>query len=237
MRSDFHAVRLSRSGPAPNATTPHLVVYCNHPSWWDAAIVAVLIARLFPGRAGYAPIDAAMVAKYGFMPRIGAFAVEQDSARGAACFLAGATAILSDPANLLFVTAQGRFTDARERPVRLAPGLAHLLGRVPEATLVPLAIDYLFWDERKPELLLRFGPPFAARELLALKRDERQARLAARLEVEMDALAREGAAREAAAFTTLLSGRAGVGGVYDLWRRGRATLRGEHFVAAHGERP
>ena len=51
----------------------------------------------------------------------------------------------------------------------------------------------------------------------------------------MDALAAEGIARAPAAFKTLIDGRAGVGGVYDLWRRGRAALRGERFRPAHGE--
>ena len=43
------------------------------------------------------------------------------------------------------------------RPVRLRPGLAHLARRVPGATIVPLALEYPFWDERTPEALCRFG--------------------------------------------------------------------------------
>ena len=235
LTSDFHAVRLARDGPAPDPETPHLLVYCNHPSWWDAAIITVLIARLFPGRPGFAPIDQTMIARYGFMQRIGAFGVAQNAPAGAAMFLTAAAHILSDRRNLIFVTAQGRFADARERPVRLAPGLAHLVDRAPKATFVPLAIEYPFWDERKPELLLRFGVPFPARDLLGLSRRDRQAQLATRLEQVMDDLARQAIARDATVFTTVLSGRTGVGGIYDLWRRGRALARGEHFVAAHGK--
>ena len=237
LRHDFHAVRVSRAGPPPAAGTPHLVVYCNHPSWWDAALIPVVIAKLFPGRTGFAPIDEAMIARYGFMTRIGAFGVAQNAPRGAATFLKAASLILAEPGNLLFVTAQGRFTDLRERPVRLAPGLAHLVERAPQATVVPMAIEYTFWDERKPEVLLRFGPPFPATELADRSRDHRAAVLAFRLETVMDELAREAAGRNAAAFDQLLSGRTGVGGVYDLYRRGRSALRGERFVAAHGERP
>lgn len=237
LRQDFHAVRVSRAGLPPEPKTPHLVVYCNHPSWWDAALIPVLIARLFPGRTGFAPIDEAMIGRYGFMTRIGAFGVAQNAPRGAATFLKAAGRILTEPANLLFVTAQGRFTDLRDRPVRLAPGLAHLVERAPQATIVPMAVEYTFWDERKPEALLRFGAPFPAAELAGRSREERASLLATRLETVMDALAREAAGRDAAAFETLLSGRTGVGGVYDLYRRGRSALRGERFVAAHGGRP
>lgn len=234
---DFHAVRLSRAGPPPAPSTPRLIVYSNHPSWWDAAIFTVLIARLFPGRPGRAPIDEAMLSRYGFMERIGAFGVAQDGMRGAATFLAVAAAILADPRGLLFVTAQGRFADVRERPVRLARGLAHLIDRAPGATLVPMALDYPFWDERKPEALIRFGAPFPAHDLLALSRPARHDELAGRLAATMEALQGETLARDSAAFTTLIGGRAGVGGVYDLWRRSRAVLAGQRFSAAHGEPP
>lgn len=235
LKRDFHAVRVSKSGPPPQAATPRLLVFSNHPSWWDAAIYAVLMARLFPGRTGHAPIDEAMMRRYGFMARIGAFGVAQDHLRGAAVFLATAEQILAEPRGMMFVTAQGRFADVRERPVRLAPGLVHLVDHAPEANLVPMALDYPFWDERKPELLVRFGEAVPARTLLPLDRKARHDALAERLAVTMDGLTAESVARESSAFDTLLDGRAGVGGVYDLWRRGRATLRGERFSAAHGK--
>ena len=235
LRRDFHAVRISRFGPPPDPRTPRLVVYLNHPSWWDAALITVLTVRLFPGRRGYAPVDDAMTRRYGFMQRIGAFGVEQDSLRGAALFLQAAARVLRDPANLLFVTAQGRFSDVRQRPLGLAPGLAHLIDRVPDAILVPMAVDYPFWDERKPELLIRFGAAIRARDLLALDRRDRTAALSRALEGAMDALAADAVARDPAAFTTVLDGGAGVGGVYDAGRRVRAAWRGERFTAAHGE--
>ena len=235
LRKDFHAVRLSRSVAPPDPVAPRLVVYSNHPSWWDAAIYSVLAARLFPGRRGYAPIDRAMMSRYRFMARIGAFGVEQNSLRGAAFFMAAAAEILAEPEGLMFVTAQGRFIDARERPIRLAPGLIHLVDRVPEAILVPMALDYPFWDERKPELLVRFGAAVSATALRPLDRKARHAELAGRLASTMDGLATEGMDRKASAFTTLIEGRVGVSGFYDAWRHARAAVGGERFNAAHGE--
>ena len=38
-----------------------------------------------------------------------------------------------------------------------------------------------------------------------------------------------------ARFVTLQTGRLGVGGIYDQWRRLKALARGETFDAAHGE--
>ena len=234
-RRDFHALRVSRSGPAPDPETPRLVLYANHPSWWDAVAFALLADTLFKGRAGFVPIDARMLRRYGFMARIGAFGVDLESPIGGAAFLATAQKLLDRPEGLLLVTAQGRFADVRERPVQLRPGLAHLAQRRPDATFVPLALDYAFWDERQPELLMRFGPPIPAASLLALAVPERSAALGRALEATMDGLAQEVIARDPAAFETLAAGRVGVGGVYDLWRRLQARRRGEQFSPAHGD--
>jgi len=232
---DFHAMRLSRGVPRPDARTPRLVIYSNHPSWWDAVAFVLLADRIFPGRAGYAPIHADMLRRYGFMARIGAFGIAPGDRAGSAAFLAAARRILTAPDGLLLVTAQGRFADARERPLELQPGLAHVAKLQPDATFVPLALDYVFWDERKPELLVRFGPPVPGAALAQKPARERTEALARALEETMDALAADAITREPAAFETLLAGRVGVGGTYDLWRRARAALRGERFSPAHGD--
>lgn len=234
---DFHALRVSRGGPPPDPATPRLVLYANHPSWWDAVAFVLLTDTVFAGRPGYVPIDARMLRRYGFMARIGAFGVDLESPTGGAAFLAVARKILDKPEGLLLVTPQGRFADVRERPVELRPGLAHLVLLRPDATFVPLALDYVFWDERQPELLVRFGRPLPAASLLGLSVPERSAALSRALEETMDGLAAEAIARDPAAFRTLAAGRVGVGGVYDLWRRARALVRGERFSPAHGDAP
>jgi hypothetical protein len=42
--------------------------------------------------------------------------------------------------------------------------------------------------------------------------------------------------RDPALFRFLLRGGAGVGGIYDLWRRLRSWAGGQRFDAAHGPR-
>jgi 1-acyl-sn-glycerol-3-phosphate acyltransferase len=232
---DFHAMRVSRNGGLSDPATPRLVIYSNHPSWWDAVAFVLLANTVFSGRAGYAPIHAEMLKRYRFMGRIGAFGIEPEGRAGGAAFLAAARQILHKPEGLLLVTGQGRFTDVRERPVALRPGLAHVANLQPDATFVPLALDYVFWDERKPELLVRFGRPVPAVALAKRPVAERTEALARALEETMDALAVDAMARDPAAFDTLHAGGVGVGGVYDLWRRARAAVKGERFSPAHGE--
>jgi hypothetical protein len=79
-RRHMGGLRLARWG-LPDASAGPLVVYSNHPGWWDPVVYALLARRLLPGFAGYGPIDAAMLRKYGFFERIGIFGIEPDTPR------------------------------------------------------------------------------------------------------------------------------------------------------------
>ena len=46
----------------------------------------------------------------------------------------------------------------RTRPAIFRPGLAALVARLGACTLVPLAFEYTFWDERLPEILISLRP-------------------------------------------------------------------------------
>ena len=238
MRRSFRAVRLLAPGLPPLPPGRPLVIYSNHPSWWDPAFYMALHPRLFPGREGYGPIEAAQLRRYRFFARVGLWGVEEGRA-GAASFLRTAEAILQDPARVIWMTAQGRFADPRERPLRLRAGLSHLLARAPHAIVLPLALEYPFWGERRPEALAHFGPPLDGAEGLGA------AAWAARLEEALteacDRLAAASAARDPSAFVTILDGRRGVCGPYGLWQRLLALLTGRRHdpdhVSGQGGRP
>ena len=234
VRRHLNALRLARWGvPADDTGAGPLVIYSNHPAWWDAAILIVAADRLFPERESFAPFDAAMLEKYGIFRKMGAVPVDLDSARGAAQFLSASRAILGRPRRAIWITAQGRFADVRARPLGLKPGVARLAEIAPEATFLPLAVEYAFWDERGAEAFLAFGPPLSAAELLALPRPERLTRLEVALTAALDRLSDDVMTRDPARFATLLAGRRGVGGVYDGWRRLAAALTGRRFEPGH----
>ena len=226
----LHAVRMSRAGLPQAAAGQPLIVYSNHPSWWDPAIYILLCDMLFRGRAGYGPMDAAALGKYGVLERMGVFGVAQDDKRGAAQFLRTSLAVLETPSTMLWVTAEGGFNDCRSRPVRLRPGLAHLARRVPGAVILPLALEYPFWNESQPEALLRFGEPL--HHSGGSVADWTQ-RLEAALAATMDSLAAESMTRDPALFQPLVRGGAGIGGLYDSWRWLRAMASGQRFDASH----
>ncbi len=230
----FHAVRLSRTGLLPDVAARPVIIYSNHPSWWDPALYILLCTLLFPGRRGYGPMDAKALGKYGLFERMGVFGIALDSPRGAAHFLSTSLDILADAESILWITAEGEFTDPRRRPIQLRPGLAHLARRVPGAVILPLAIEYTFWNESKPEALVRFGTPIQGGRGRSVA--EWTTHLEGELTRTMDALGAESTQRDPRLFRRLLRGIAGVGGIYDLWRRGRALAGGRRFDPRHEQR-
>jgi 1-acyl-sn-glycerol-3-phosphate acyltransferase len=232
---NFHAVRLSKAGPPPHLPKGPVIFYSNHPSWWDPVVMFYLAYRYYPNWAGYAPMDAEALKKYSFFKRLGIFGVEENSFRGAATFLCTSWNVLSRPKSALWITAEGQFTDARRRPVRLRAGLAHLAKSVDCVTMIPLALEYPFWRERFPEALIRFGAPVAAGPAQQRSTREWTALFEQALEETMAALAIDAMDRNLAAFDFLLAGRAGVGGLYDMWRWLKAVVSGKPFRPEHTE--
>lgn len=222
----FSAVRISRTGVPARYENRPLLVFTNHPGWWDPAIIGLVSNKLFPGRTGFGPMDAAELRRYALFRRMGAFAVEP-TPRGAVRFLEVGQQVLQTPRAMLWVTAEGRFTDPRVRPITLRAGIAHLARRVPDAVFLPAALDYVFWNESRPEALLRFGEPVSLPS--GGGADDWRAAMEAALEACADALAAESMTRDPRLFRPLLMGTAGVGGVYDWWRVaksfGRDTVR------------
>jgi 1-acyl-sn-glycerol-3-phosphate acyltransferase len=233
----MNALRVASWGlPAAPKTGP-IIVYSNHPAWWDAVVYILAADHFLPSHESYAPIDAAMLKQYGIFGRIGAFGVDLDSSRGAADFLRTSAEILSSSNRALWVTAQGRFSDVRERPLGLKPGVARLPELAPDCTVIPLAIEYGFWLERGAEGFIAFGKPMRGQDLLDLARPARLNHLEGELTTTLDRLSADVQSRDPARFRAMLEGRAGVGGIYDGWRRTIAALRGRTFDPSHEGRP
>ena len=238
LRRHFHSLRVSLAGLPPETRGLPLLLYSNHASWWDPLVCLVVKDEFFPDRSAFAPIDAAMLERYKMFGRMGFFGVEQSSRRGAVQFLRTAESILQSPATVLIVTPQSRFADVRERPVQFEPGLGHLAARIDQALFVPVVAEYVFWEERLPEILVRFGEPVEVhrRHNAAFEANYWTTLFEQKLAETQDALALEAQRRSPADFRIVLQGGAGQGGIYDWWRRLKAQLCGETFRKEHGSK-
>lgn len=238
-RRHFHAVRISGAvqfSSLQDAAEP-LIVYANHGSWWDPMVAFFLAGNLMPGRKHYGPMDAAALERYKILQRIGIFPVEMKTVRGGVQFLRTSEAIARS-GGVLWITPQGKFVDSRVRPLEFKPGLAALAVRLAEHTglcrVLPLAMEYTYWDERLPECLLRMEEAVLVRP--GDTTDEVESRLIAALEKAMNQLKEMAITRDPSTFRTMARGTAGVGGFYAMGQRIRAVLlrkpyRAEHTIA------
>jgi 1-acyl-sn-glycerol-3-phosphate acyltransferase len=237
LQRHFHAVRLLEGGAAgsdhPAIAGEPVIVYTNHPGWWDPLIFLCVAGHLYPDRLNYGPIDAAALGKYKFLETIGFLGIDPDSYSGAARFLRFARAASRRSDVLFWITSQGEFVDPRRRPVEIRPGVGHAVA-AGRGLVVPLAVEYPFWSERLPEALAAFGPAIRISDHPDRAPAAWTQELARHLEATQDRLAAAAMTRDASRFRVLERGRVGVGGVYDVVRRLGAWRRGERFEAEHG---
>jgi len=223
LRRDFHAVRIVSGQQlhlaALNDSRRPAIVLMNHPSWWDPLIGIFLSRRFTPSRPLLAPMEAEQLAKFRFFRKLGIFGVDPDQAGALQAMQQHVISRLQGNLRHTFwVTPQGEFTDPRV-PMRLRPGAAAIAAALPEVVCICMAAELVFWNDRRPELLLsartisddasRFGSTTGWTRVLTEGMTAAGAELAA-----------HATARNAAAFDVLLGAEsAKVSVFYDAWAK------------------
>ena len=126
IRRSFSTVRVLGEDPA--GALDHdgpVVVYLNHPSWWDPMVCIHLARTLGRDRKHSGPIAADALRRYPMFGKLGFYGIES-GLQGARTFRQVSRTLCEDPHQTLWITPEGHFTDVTSRPIELAPGLAHL---------------------------------------------------------------------------------------------------------------
>ena len=137
----------------------HVVLYSNHPSFWDPLLLAVLTGRIWSERPVVSPIDERGLRQHPYFTGLGFFGLKPASAGGLRRLLTVAAGCWTGmEQSCLAITPEGKFTTpSRGQEVQLQRGLALALSRHRgPTTLVPVGLD------------VRSGPPWRARARLAL---------------------------------------------------------------------
>lgn len=234
LRRHFHRLCLLELSPLTELGDAPVLICLNHPSWWDPIIAVYLSQHLFAERRHYGPIDSTAISKYKFFERLGFFPITPETREGAFRFLQIGRAALSTPHCALWVTAQGHFEDVRMRPTRFQSGIGHLARTSSRFVMLPVALEYSFWRERTPEAFACFGEPIEVTNGHSRSTLDWTRTFALAVESTQDSLAERVKSGQASQFQELLSGIAGVGGVYDIWRAAKSYARGRRFRAEHG---
>lgn len=222
VRRKFHAVRIAQPEVFTRLANDQrpLIGVMNHPGWWDPLSIMVVHGSLLGLRPAAAPMDNSQLEKFGFFKRLGLFGVDPDDPGTQPAMMQHMAGVwANEPRTVLWVTPQGRFVDPRV-PVEPRPGTATIAARTPGVRLVSLAIEYVFWLDQKPEILLRAAEiptpdkPTTPHWHRAIQHT---------MQHNADALASLAIARNPAPFQTLISSNSGINPAMNLWLR----LRGK----------
>ncbi len=237
LRHHFHAVAIERESRCDSSIDDAcpLIIYANHASWWDPLIAHFLNQQLFPSRQFYAPIDAEALEQYRVLGKLGFYGVQMNTNAGAATFLQQSTSILDSGKTAIWMTPEGRFADVRDHSAQLMPGLAHLCNRMSEGLIVPLALEYVFWEERLPVCLAKMGTPIDVARQSQLNKPQWSELLTDCLRQTQSSLSQQVMARSSQPFDNLLSGKRGAGVIYDSFRRIKSWYTGKQFRSQHGK--
>ena len=233
LRRHFHSLRVANAGRIRLQAQP-LILFANHASWWDPLVGMLLGQAMLREREHYAPMDETALDHYGILRPMGFFPVDNASARGVGQLLRAGSEILSRPGSVLWITPEGRFQDVRMRPIVFRPGLGALMSRSGRMTCVPIAVEYVYWEERLPEILVNIGEPLEIAD--GTMEDSRTWTnlLSYAMAATLDELAMLAMERDPDAFVTVISGSGGIGGVYEIWKRITCAITGRSYHHDHG---
>lgn len=179
-----------------------LLVYVNHPGFWDGFITHQLGA--VAGWDTYALMDEKNLKRYRFLSRIGAFSVRPGEASSALESLRYARELLQRPRASVFVFPEGELRPGTQ-PGPLQRGV-ELLARAAQARCLPVAIRYAVFEHELPDVLLEVGEAHAPERLEGF--DHRLRAL----------VSRAAAARSPEGYRVLVQGRRGIAERWDAFR-------------------
>jgi 1-acyl-sn-glycerol-3-phosphate acyltransferase len=233
MRRHFHALRVANADRIPPQAEP-LILFGNHASWWDPLTAMILGKQILPEREHYAPMDARALEHYSIFKPMGFFGVDNASARGAAQLMRAGDQVLSRSNSVLWITPESQFQDVRKRPIVFRPGIGALISRRGRLTCVPIAIEYAFWNERLPEILVNVGEPLEIADGTMEDARTWTNLLSYAMAATLDELAMLAMERDPDSFKVILSGTGGIGGVYEAWKRFTSAITGRPYHHDHG---
>lgn len=134
-----------------------LIVTPNHFSWWDGFFIDYLFKH-FSKRKLHIMMLEEQLRRYWFFKKLGAFSISPRSTKSIIETAEYAKEILRDANNFVVYYPQGKIEPFDAVRMNLQNGLKYFIPQnEPEAAILPIAFKIQFFEEKTPEIVVRFG--------------------------------------------------------------------------------
>lgn len=134
------------------------ILFAPHCNWWDGIVLYNTTHRIFHKEIRLMVEE---LNRFPLLRRGGAYSVNKKSPQSAMQALKYSVDVVGDLRNILCIFPQGIIRPPHYRPIEFQTGLAYIAqnavkkyGRV---NLIPMAIDYTFFRDNRPEVIVEFG--------------------------------------------------------------------------------
>ncbi len=149
------------------------IIYAPHCNWWDGIVLYNITHRIFHKEIRLMVEE---LNRFPLLRRGGAYSVCKKSPQSAMKALQYSVDIVGDLKNILCIFPQGIIRPPHYRPIEFQTGLAYIAQRAAKKfgkiNLVPISIDYCFFRDNRPEVVVDFGEKFTLTKDMAFDRKE-----------------------------------------------------------------
>ena len=134
------------------------ILFAPHCNWWDGIVMYNITHRIFHKEIRLMIEE---LNRFPLLRRGGAYSVNKKSPQSAMKALKYSVDVVGDIRNMLCIFPQGIIRPPHYRPIEFQTGLAYIaenaVKRYGKVNLIPLAIDYCFFRDNRPEVIVEFG--------------------------------------------------------------------------------
>lgn len=154
-------------------TSVPTILFAPHCNWWDGIVFYNITHRIFHKEIRLMVEE---LNRFPLLRRGGAYSVNKKSPQSAMKALQYSVDVVGDIRNMLCIFPQGIIRPPHYRPIEFQTGLAYIaqnaVKRYGKVNLIPLAVDYCFLRDNRPEVIVEFGKRIELTNDMQLNRKE-----------------------------------------------------------------
>ena len=141
------------------------ILFAPHCNWWDGIVMYNTTHRIFHKEIRLMVEE---LNRFPLLRRGGAYSVNKKSPQSAMKALKYSVDVVGDLRNILCIFPQGIIRPPHFRPIEFQTGLAYIaenaVKRYGKVNLIPMAVDYAFFRDNRPEVIVEFGKRIELRQ-------------------------------------------------------------------------